>query len=382
LLVLLRVSGRLWYLIRAGDCSVNAEIWKPSLEIRIIQIMRKDPSFIHVLLATLLVFGGPVHAASTGLYTGDALVSDQSAAEQNRAMRAALQQVLGKISGLRDFESYPDVEGATRDARDIAVASYYKKHEISLPDGSTQEQLFLVADFSRTAVDELVQTLQLPIWEPVRRPLTVWLVVDDPLGRRVMPIELEYAWENALAIASDRGMPLVRPLPDEEGNYAVDPQLLWGGYTEELVESGPADALVMAARREGPEWNVRMNLDYMGQVQSWRNRDVDIQLAVIDGMQMAIDDIAAMNSIASEDQGRQTVNISVSGISAAADYANCLAYLQGLSLVENVQVTAAHAGTVEFALNLNALPEYLVRQLESDSVLNAEDLADSYRFVR
>jgi hypothetical protein len=55
-----------------------------------------------------------------------------------------------------------------------------------------------------------------------------------------------------------------------------------------------------------------------------------------------------------------------------------LAYLQGLSLVDRVQVVSAAPGKVRFVLTLNALPAYLVRALESDAVLYATDTADVY----
>jgi hypothetical protein len=204
------------------------------------------------------------------------------------------------------------------------------------------------------------------------------LIVDDGDSRSIMPIELEYAWEAIAATASARGMPLTRPQADAEGNYPVDLQLLWGGYTEELVDSGPADALVMAARREGPEWNVRMNLDYMGQTWTWRNRDIDLQLALVEGMHKAVDEITGINSIAASDQGQTLLEITVTGVAGTAAYVRALSYLQGLSLVDRVQVISAAPGAVRFTLTLNALPEYLLRTLESDAILTGTPVADVY----
>ncbi len=296
-------------------------------------------------------------------------------------MPRALLQVLQKVSGLTDFEAYPDVQPAIQNASALAITFYYSDKELILPDGQPGKQPYLVVEFSAAAVADLAKSLQLPIWKPERRPVTVWFVVDDGSSRAIMPAAMEYAWEGLAAIASARGMPVIRPRPDELGVYAVDQQLLWGGYTEELVETGPADALVIAARREGQDWNIRMNMDYMKQVRSWRNRNPDIQIALAEGMNRAIDEIVALNSIAAADQGRQTLEISVSGLAVGGDYARCLAYLQKLSLVERVEVRAATPGKVRFSLTLNALPEYLFSALQNDGILAVTKTEGEYSLL-
>lgn len=316
----------------------------------------------------------PLETAKVSLYTGKAAVADQSAGELARGMPLALAQVLHKLSGLRDFADHPGLDGKAlkaglRNARSIAVTFYYLNHDVRHPDGSTTPDLHLVAEFSRPAVDQLVQELQLPLWKPERKPLTTWLVVDDGGRRTIMPIELEYAWYGMASVAEARGLPLIRPQPDAEGQYGVDEQLLWGGYTEELAATGVTDVLIIAARREGNEWNARMNLEYAGQSWSWRNRDTAIELALAEGMHTALGNIAAGNSIAAADQGSWSVEITVTGLQNATDYARCLAYLEGLSVVEKVRVVRAGPGRVHFNLGLKALPEHFASAIAEDGVL-------------
>ncbi len=330
------------------------------------------------ILLTVLMPLQSLHAAPLNLYLGAVLVADQSPGEQARAMPLALAQVLQKLSGLRDFDEFPGLEPALQDARSLAITFYYRHQDITLPDGGKGEELRLLADFSPPAVDSLMQSLQLPKWKPERRPLTIWPLVDDGVSRSIMPIEFEYAWERMVDVADARGMPVIRPQPDAEGVYPVDAQLLWGGYTDDLVALGPVDALIVAARREGPEWNVRMNLDYMGKTWSWRNRDIDLQNALTQGMHQAIDEIAAVDSIAAADQGKWSFEMTVSGLATAGDYARCLSYLQGLSLIDHVRVSSAGPGKVHFVLSLNALPDYLVRALAADSILAASASEGEY----
>lgn len=333
---------------------------------------------ILVSLLTLLMPLQWLRAAPLNLYQGAVPVADQSPGEQARAMPLALAQVLQKLSGLRDFAALPAVEPALQNAHSLAITFYYLHQDITLPDGGRGEELRLSAEFSQPAVDGLMQSLQLPRWKPKRRPVTIWPVVDDGFSRSIMPIEFEYAWQRMVDVAAARGMPVIRPQPDAEGVYPVDPQLLWGGYTDDLAALGPVDALIVAARREGPQWSVRMNLDYMGKTWSWRNRDIDMQNALTQGMHQAIDEIAAIDSIAAADQGKWSFAMTVSGVAAAGDYARCLSYLQGLSLIDHVRVASAGPGRVHFVLNLNALPDYLVRTLAADNILAASAAEGEY----
>ena len=325
--------------------------------------MKIAPIAILLSLFVMLTPRNTLQAAALNLYLGAVPVEDQSAGERSRAMPLALKQVLQKLTGLQDFSGFTDLEFALQDAEKIAITFYYDQKDMVLPDGSPGQQLRLMADFSPAAVDELIQRLQLPIWKPERRPLTIWLVIDDGLSRRIMPIEFEYAWEKLADVAEERGMPVTRPQPDADGAYPVDPQLLWGGYTEDLDSSGDANTLLIAARREGPEWNVRMNLQYSGVDSFWRNRAIDIEDALVEGLDRAIGDISAANSIAPADQGHWSYEITINGLTAEDDYIHCLSYLQNQSLVDQVTVSRAGAGWVRFVLSLNALPEYFIRSL-------------------
>jgi len=311
---------------------------------------------------------------SVSLYTGETPVADQSAKELERGMPLALAEVLHKLSGIRNLEEQPGldpeaVKARLGEARSMAVTFYYRNRNVLLPDGTTTPELRMVAEFSRAAVDRLAQELQLPLWKPERKPLTVWLVVDDGTERAIFPIELEYAWGAMESVAQTRGLPLVRPQPGPEGQYGVDEQLLWGGYTEELTAAGMTDVLVIAARREGPEWNARMNLEYQGKSWTWRSRDIAIETALAEGMHMAVTEIANAHSIAAADRGSSSLEITVTGVQNASDYARCLAYLEKVSVVESVRVRRAGPGRVYFELGLNALPEHFSDAVAEDGVL-------------
>ncbi len=84
----------------------------------------------------------------------------------------------------------------------------------------------------------------------------IWVVIDDGLSRQLKPITFDYVWESMEDIAAMRGLPVSWPELDEEELQLVDMRLVWGGFTDYLVERGaPADGVaIIAARREGPQW--------------------------------------------------------------------------------------------------------------------------------
>jgi len=332
--------------------------------------------------------------AADDIYQGSAVVSDQSPAELEKGMRGALRLVLGKVSGLSDFSDYPGVDEALTEARKMVMAFYYQNHPVLLPDGNFREESRLVANFSPRAVDQLQADLQLPRWKPDRRPLNAWPIVDSGQQRTIMPIELQYAWEGMANLARNRGMPIRWPEADENGEYAVDVQLLWGGYNEELREQGPGDqgpgaqdpgaqgpgeTLVITALQDGPEWNVRMNMEYEGLRWSERFRGPDLETVLAQGLNLAIDQVVAASSIAAADTGDWHVDITVTHLTNAQDYARCLSYLQGLNVVESVAVKMAQAGQVEFSLSLNAAPSYLKQYFLTGKTLQATAFEGEYQ---
>jgi hypothetical protein len=316
---------------------------------------------MRIILLTLLLIllpAGKAFPAPAGLYTGEVIVESQHRSERNRALPLALKQVLQKLSGRGGFDDYPLVEPVLDSAASIVVSFHYRNVDSVLADNSVSSQLHLLVRFSEAEVNELLRKLQLPLWPAERQTAEIWVVIDDGMGRRIMPVEYAYAWKSMNEIATARGLPVSWPEPDEEGIFPVDTQLLWGGYTEEITGIDGA-VMIAAARREGAEWSVRINLDYDDQNWAWRHHDVDLQRALGDSMQEAVNLVASAHTIAAIDQGKWLHELTVTGIGGADDYRRCLDFLQNLSVVDRVSVRSTSRGTVHFSLELNAMPLYL-----------------------
>ena len=328
-----------------------------------------------ILLISLLAWLSitAIQATTIDIYTGEATVESKDAGERRRALPKALKNVLQKFSGLRSFEDYPQVEPALGLASSILVSFHYRNVETVFADGSEGDELRLVAKFSENSIDELGLSLQLPLWQTERATTDIWVVVDNGLDRKIMPVEFAYTWGAMADVAATRGFPVNWPEADEEGRYLIDAQLLWGGYTEDLGIGHGSSAMIVAARREGLEWSVRSNLTYGSENWTWRIQDIDLQAALIQSMQEAVDLVASANSIAASDLGAQLYELTVAGLGNADDYQRCLGYLQQLSVVNQVSVVSAQPGNVTFRLELNALPQYLEETLLAGRFLEFDE---------
>jgi hypothetical protein len=331
-----------------------------------------------IYLTSVLLALGPAIAAGADLYSGEVVVAGKEAAERRQALPATLAHVLQKLSGLRHFDEHPLVEPSLQNASSMLVSFHYRSVERVQADGSPVEELKLVARYDSNRIDELTRSLQLPLWPPERAPLEIWVVIDDSLGRRIFPVEFAYAWESMSEVAEARGLGVEWPLPDETGVFAVDTQLLWGGYTEEIYREPGHGVLIAAARREGLEWSVRLNLEHGEQVRAWRLQDIDLQAALQEAMHQAVDLIAADDVIAASDLGHWVHEITVTGIAGPEDYRRVLAFLQQVSVARRVSVLSAAAGQVTFRAELSALPRYLLESLEAAAMFEFDPEAEAY----
>jgi len=336
-----------------------------------------------LLLFLVLAPGAPAVGAQS-LYTGVVPVSGQGEVERREALPEALRHVLRKLSGERRLPESEALDDALARAGELLLAFGYQDGTDVAPDGAETDTLELVARFTPAAVDRLVRDLGLRRWRTQRSPVVLWVVVDDGRQRALMPVEYEPELEGMHSVAEDRGLPTAWPGLSPELMAQVDVQLLWGGYTEQLLgaDSDTEGVAIVAARREGPEWNVRWTYADVSTSTSWRTRDRDLAVALEDGVHQLTDLVASVNAIGPAGQGTQRADLLLTGLEDSADYARSLAYLEGLSLVDGLEVLAVGPAGVRLRLALNTEPAFLEDVLRRDRIMEADEASGAYRLVR
>jgi hypothetical protein len=105
------------------------------------------------LIVMLLAMAGwsPLASAGAGLYAGEVPVNSQADGERAEALKAALAQVVVKVSGDAAAVGRPEV------AKAIASADkYVQQFQYATDAGGAAGRLVLVAQFDRDAVDRLL----------------------------------------------------------------------------------------------------------------------------------------------------------------------------------------------------------------------------------
>ncbi|HSN00139.1 MAG TPA: DUF2066 domain-containing protein [Rudaea sp.] len=116
--------------------------------------------FAPMLPLLVMALTAPAHAE--GLYTGQVPVNSQSDAERAEALKSALAQVVVKLTGGDNAVlARPDVAQAVANAANYVQQYQYAQDAATAADGKPQVRLSLIAQFDRTAVDNLVADLGL-----------------------------------------------------------------------------------------------------------------------------------------------------------------------------------------------------------------------------
>lgn len=336
------------------------------------------------LLLIIIMLNLPVAeaVAAENLYSAEVVVPSQKESDRHEAIPEALIQVLNKLSGLRELPFSPTLDEAILKANSLLRSFQYKNVERAGYDGVSVQELRLIAQFMQPEVDRIVQQAGLPRWQQERPAVQIWVVIDDGGKRVLKPVEFGYAWDAIEDIAATRGLPVSWPELDEEEAQLVDMRLVWGGFTDYLIERGaPADGVVIiAAMREGPQWTLRWNLASDGQNWNWRTSDQELMFALAEGIHQMADQIAASNTIAASEQGLWTVDVTIGKLNGAKEYVACLEYLQSLSLVTGVEILGADPGRVHFRLQLNAPSGYLSEAFNRGSVLLSSSTGSDYEY--
>jgi hypothetical protein len=331
-----------------------------------------------------LLAASPLSAqAQDDLYAGVVPVTGQGEAERRAALPEALRHVLLKLSGERELTPSPALDAALAQAPSYLVAFGYREPVRVLPDGTETTELQLVANFIPSAADAMVRELGLRRWRVQREPVVLWPVVDDRASRTLMPEAYQYELDRMAEVAAMRGLPVEWPGLPEELMAEVDVQLLWGGDTDQLVGPGgnSQGAAIIAARREGGQWNMRWSYGDGTTTSSWRSDDPDLQVALNTGINELVDRVAAMNAIEPSEQGVFSTELLLTELRGSEDYVRGLAYLEDLSLVDSVQVLGIGPAGLRLQLGLNAAPSSLEDVLRQDGVIEADPLNGTYRLV-
>ena len=294
-------------------------------------------------------------------------VEDRSEDSIDRAAREALQTALLKRSGDRELLQHPAVEAALASAR--TRLSLYQFERVG---GVTR----FVAQIDRAVVENLIKAANGNFWAEARPPILLWLVIDDPAGRRFGNTVAEQAlWDSLSETFDGLGVNLRRPLYDLSDAVLVSPDGLW------RRDFGP---IVEASERYGMTHLLLGRLirlsdgRYIGE---WVYRDVSVERAVsvqagslealIDpGVTLAMEEMRRQYAVAlTTNDATQALLIRVQNVVNRDDYRAVTAAVSDIQTLNHVRPVAVQGETLTLELQGVGDAETLIRLMASRSDL-------------
>lgn len=345
-----------------------------------------------LLLITFVVSLAPQALAVTveGLYSATVEVADQSSAQRQKGFSLALAAVLIKTTGAKDIITRSGVSQALTQASNYMVKYAYlpqpepQPDPLSAPDGELPEieqrppSFPLSVQFAKATVDELMRTLDLPIWPANRPELLVWVVEQTASGYRfVEGANLPPALQSRFR---QRGLSFQLPLYDLGDQLALSSLAAWSLNQQQLQD---------AAKRYGVDYWLVLRYSQLasGAVRgSWylagHKGNFAGQSALLNTLQVASSGdflSASVDQVADRFAGQMAYfadaeadlfRLVVENIGSFAAFTQLNSFLGGLEIVNSVKVRSIDGETLVLDLATEGKPRVLLRALNKEPRLS------------
>jgi len=368
--------------------------------------------FLPVLVLLLLFVSAPVSALPVdGLYSFELPVQNQSDAERRRAYREALGAVMLKVAGEPRWLQQPQLQSALNNAQSYVEEVSFRSGVQQLLADPVQnadvlaEQaivsvpaIFINVRFSRAAIDDLLDSANIPIWDRNRPSVLVWLSIQNASGdRMLLGSDSEH---QVMEIINDfskrRGIPLLIPVLDFTDRRNLSAELAW---------SLDQQAILAASERYGVDsvLSGRLLVTPTGDLVGLWQFMFDNEITTFDGfesdlkryMETSLDQVTTslasrFSIVRSTLQGNDFVVLRVDGIRDIAAHQSVVSYVRDLAVVKNVAVSRLNGDSLELKITLSGTRRHLAefinldKDLESVNSVSRDDNIDflHYRWTR
>lgn len=290
-------------------------------------------------------------------------VQDRSESTIDAAATEALQIALLQRSGDPSLLAHPVAKAALASAR--AHLSLFQFERVQ---GITR----FVAHIDQTALEELIRESNGTLWTEERPPILLWLVIDEPTGRRFgNGAEEEALWTAMTAEFEALGLNLRRPLYDLPDALLVSPEGLWqrdfGAVIEASERYGMTHLLLgrlirLSEGRYIAEW-----VYSDGAEERASTVQADSLAAVIEpGVRLATAEMRSRYAVALTGAATAgSLMVTVKNVVSLADYKAVTEAMGGLQTLERVRPVAVQGDTLVLEVFGVSDPETLMRLMSS-----------------
>lgn len=310
---------------------------------------------VGIWLLVMALFAGARQPAD--LYTSRTLVLDQSSPVRERAAADALAEVFVRISGSREIVQSAAIRQALTNATTYLYEFEYSSTDETLKTtNGEQAAIRLSMKFSARRVDNLLKSEQLPYWPANRPDILLWAAHSDGAGGQQFIANDAAAVAAFTRTATERGIPLVKPVFDLEDRLALPVSRLWALDTTAINRASDryrTDA-VLAGRfilLEQGRWRGSFTLFYRSQATVFVAHDNNTAALAVQLIDQVADHFAAMFTSAVDGHSdADRLVLTVANVDSFAIYVQLLNYLEDLSMVQEVSLVEVAADKVTIAL--------------------------------
>jgi len=345
-----------------------------------------------------------------GLYRHEIGVNNQSEQERNRAFQESLAAVIVKVTGESRWLENSSIQRAIENARSYVEAIEYRSESViqESPEESATDvgsnatspmlvdQEFLQVSFAQDLVDQLLADAAIPVWDSNRPGVLVWMALQNDAGDRYLltPENDPGIVELMQQFAALRAIPIIFPVLDFEDRRALSADLIWSldDQAIRLASERYAADSILAGRL-----HITASGDLVGlwqfifqeQVEVFDSLDTELIRYISEPLDRITAQLARHFAVVPSRIGLQTARLRIEGIDGLVAYAELIAYLQQLVMVDSVTISALNGNVLELNLSLQGSQGQLYELLGLDRNLMPLDPGGleggqvlSYRWVR
>ncbi|WP_192954847.1 DUF2066 domain-containing protein [Gallaecimonas mangrovi] len=317
------------------------------------------------------------------LYRSQVSISSQTDAARDAALKDAMAQTLVRVTGSSSAATSPQLADLLSNPSPYLLSYRYEQG----PDG-----LELYAAFDQHLLEQAIWQRGFGVWGSERPTTLLWLAVQQD-GQRDVVADSSFP-ELAKAATDEgkvRGLPVMLPLWDLDDKTKLDALDVWGKFEEPIADASSryhAEQFVMA--RVSPSGQ---GFEASWQLDGVQNLSGDVQADnAADAIKALVDDVAdkLSGTLAVKGQlAEQRNQLTLTGVSSAADYLKALDELQKLPVVADAEIVGVQQGAVTFSLQLRGDQTQLAQALslshhfaaQPDGAIGSPTSVPQYQYV-
>lgn len=302
------------------------------------------------------------------LYEAEVPVADQRAAARGEAARAALAEVLAKVTGNADAPRRPAFQSMLQQAEQWLQRYQYR----AAPGGASQ---IFIASFDRQAINQRIYEAGLPVWGSDRPRTVMWLAIEEG-GTRALVGGEQRPEVQALVADQTRhhGLPVILPQLDAQEQSASFLSEIWGQSLDPVLRAseryqGEAVLLGRIHTVGANRWRGLWILRHAGTTRNWETEEGGVAEVIDAGLDEVMGHLAKRYALALAPGTGDSATLVVSQVAKLQDYARVSRYLSSLDAVSAVAVEGVDGDTLMLRLQIRGDVQGLTRLLALGKVL-------------